>query len=36
MLRWLKRIALLLVALVAICLFAAWMLLRGSLPKLDG
>lgn len=36
MVRWLKRIALLVVALVVLALVAAWMLLRGSLPKLDG
>src|SRR3546814_19588149 len=36
MVRWLKRIALLVVALVVFALVAAWMLLRGSLPELDG
>ena len=36
MIGWLKRIALLLVALVVLALVAAWMLLRGSLPRLDG
>src|SRR3546814_1317012 len=36
MVRWLKRIALLVVALIALALVAAWMLLRGSLPRLDG
>src|SRR3546814_7721814 len=36
MVRWLKRIALLVVALVVFALVAAWLLLRGSLPELDG
>src|SRR3546814_1700034 len=36
MVRWLKRIALLVVALIVLALVAAWMLLRGSLPRLDG
>jgi len=36
MARWLKRIALLVVALLAFALFAGWLLLRASLPKLDG
>ncbi|NZA28482.1 penicillin acylase family protein [Luteimonas sp. SJ-92] len=36
MLRWLKRLTLLLVLLLAIALLAAWWLLRGSLPVLDG
>lgn len=36
MLRWLKRLALLLVPLIAVALLAAWWLLRGSLPVLDG
>ncbi|MFC3717268.1 penicillin acylase family protein [Luteimonas soli] len=36
MVRWLKRIALLVTTLLILALVAAWMLLRGSLPKLDG
>src|SRR3546814_15154986 len=36
MVRWLKRIALLVVALFVFALVAAWMLLRGSLPELVG
>src|SRR3546814_4985496 len=36
MVRWLKRIALLVVALIVLALVAAWMLLRGSLPRLGG
>src|SRR3546814_12236070 len=36
MVRWLKRIALLVVALVYFTLVAAWLLLRGSLHELDG
>lgn len=36
MARWLKRIALLVVALLALAGLAAWLLLRASLPKLDG
>ncbi len=36
MLKWLGRIALLLLALAALAALAAWLLLRGSLPQLDG
>ena len=36
MVRWLKRIALLVVVLLAVALATAWLLLRASLPKLDG
>ncbi|WP_149193204.1 penicillin acylase family protein [Luteimonas suaedae] len=36
MLRWLKRLALLLVLLVVMVLLTAWWLLRGSLPTLEG
>lgn len=36
MARWLKRIALLLVVLIAAAFVSVWWLLRGSLPKLDG
>jgi penicillin G amidase len=36
MARWLKRIALLVVVLCALAGLAAWLLLRASLPKLDG
>lgn len=36
MARWVKRIVFLVVALLALTLLAAWLLLRGSLPKLDG
>lgn len=34
--RWLIRITLLLLALSGLAVFAAWLLLRGSLPVLDG
>lgn len=34
--RWLIRISLLLLALSGLAVFAAWLLLRGSLPVLDG
>ncbi|HVI58342.1 MAG TPA: penicillin acylase family protein [Luteimonas sp.] len=36
MARWLKRTALLVLALIVLALVAAWLLLRASLPKLDG
>ncbi|MEZ0469795.1 penicillin acylase family protein [Luteimonas salinilitoris] len=36
MLRWLKRLTLLVVLLVVIASLTAWWLLRGSLPTLDG
>ena len=36
MVRWFKRIALLFVALLILALVAAWLLLRASLPTLDG
>ncbi len=36
MIRWLKRIALLLLVLVVLLFATGWWLLRGSLPKLDG
>jgi penicillin amidase len=36
MARWFKRITLLVVALLALALLATWLLLRASLPKLDG
>lgn len=36
MLKWTRRIVLLLIALVLLAGLAAWMLLRGSLPTLDG
>jgi penicillin G amidase len=34
--RWLPRIALLLLAAIAVLLLAAWLMLRASLPQLDG
>ena len=34
--RWLIRISLLLLALTGLAVFAAWLLLRASLPVLDG
>lgn len=36
MMKWLKRIVLSLLALVIVAVAAAWWLLRGSLPQLDG
>jgi penicillin amidase len=36
MVRWLRRISLLLIALVLLAVLLAWWLLRGSLPALDG
>ena len=36
MVRWLKRLVLLLLGLVLVFAVAAWWLLRGSLPQLDG
>ncbi len=36
MMRWFKRLALLLVCLVLVLALAAWWLLRGSLPVLEG
>ena len=36
MIRWLKRIALLLLVLVVLVFAIGWWLLHGSLPKLDG
>ena len=36
MLKWLGRTALLLLALAMLAALAAWLSLRGSLPRLDG
>jgi len=36
MLKWTRRIALLLLALIVLVVLAAWWMLRGSLPQLDG
>ena len=36
MLKWIKRVALLLLVVIAVALGSGWWLLRGSLPALDG
>ena len=36
MLKWIKRIALLVLVLVIVAFGTGWWLLRGSVPKLDG
>lgn len=36
MLRWTRRIALLLLALIVVAVLVAWWLVRGSLPRLEG